>query len=199
MKESSKRLVIDASLARAAGPLDAPHPLARQCRQFLDAVLSICHRIVWTPEIKAEWDKHQSSHARRWLVEMRSRRKVVSIEVAADQALFDGLKQAAASDRTSSDMLKDSHLLEAALAADQIVVSLDDKVQEHFAAAAEGIQKVQRIVWENPGASPDGLRDWLARGAPRTATNTLDARRPRPEPAAPKRARRARPQPRAPK
>ena len=199
MKEPSKRLVIDASLARAAGPLEAPHPLARQCRQFLESVLTVCHRIVWTPEIKAEWDKHQSSHARRWLVAMRSRRKVVSIEVAADQELCDGLKRAAGSERASRDMLKDSHLLEAALAADQIVVSLDDRVQADFVAAAEGLKEVQPIVWENPGQSPDALCGWLARGAPRTATNTLGSRWPRPEPSAPKRARGARPTPRAPK
>ncbi|MFO0577850.1 MAG: hypothetical protein U1A78_27905 [Polyangia bacterium] len=199
MKETSKRLVIDASLARAAGPLDAPHPLARQCRQFLQDVLSICHRIVWTPEIKDEWDKHQSRHARAWLVAMRSRRKVVSIEVPADQTLCDGLKQAAGSERASRDMLKDSHLLEAALAADQIVVSLDETVHADFAAAAAGLQAIQSIVWVNPGQSPDALRDWLVRGALRTATNTLGARRSRPEPVATKRARGARPRQRVPK
>ena len=60
----SKRLVIDASVARAAGGEDATFPISVYCRDFLQAVLDISHRVVMTPDIRDEWNKHQSKSAR---------------------------------------------------------------------------------------------------------------------------------------
>jgi len=65
-KGVSKRLVIDASVARSSGGEDATYPTSVHCRDFLQAVLDICHKFVMTPDIKQEWDKHQSIFALRW-------------------------------------------------------------------------------------------------------------------------------------
>ena len=46
----SKRLVIDASVARAAGGEDATYPISVSCRDFLKAVLDLSHRVVMTPD-----------------------------------------------------------------------------------------------------------------------------------------------------
>jgi hypothetical protein len=54
------RLVIDASVARSSGDQGATYPTSVNCRDFLLAVLNICHQLVMTQDIKAEWDKHQS-------------------------------------------------------------------------------------------------------------------------------------------
>src|SRR5216684_8811535 len=63
-------LVIDASIAEAAGTTGRPHPNAALCRDFLDAVRSICYRMAWSETITAEWDKHKRGFAARWLVSM---------------------------------------------------------------------------------------------------------------------------------
>ena len=65
-KVNSKRLVIDASVARYAGDEGANYPKSVHCRQFLFPVLDICHQVVMTPSIKEEWDKHQSKFALTW-------------------------------------------------------------------------------------------------------------------------------------
>ena len=59
----SKRLVIDADVAQAAGSETATHPRARHCRDFLDEVLTLSHRVVMTERINNEWKNHQSRFA----------------------------------------------------------------------------------------------------------------------------------------
>ncbi|VXD11233.1 hypothetical protein PL8927_140065 [Planktothrix serta PCC 8927] len=73
--KQSKYLVIDASVARSCGGEDAKHPTSKNCRDFLNAVLKICHSMVMTPELKVEWNKHESTFARKWRVSMIARRK----------------------------------------------------------------------------------------------------------------------------
>ncbi|MGA9382780.1 MAG: hypothetical protein WBV73_28800 [Phormidium sp.] len=84
IEKVSKLLVIDASVARAAGGESAKSPTSKYCRDFLLAVLDISHRVVMTPDIRKEWDKHQSSFARTWL------RTIVWVNPAKseEQALF---------------------------------------------------------------------------------------------------------------
>lgn len=62
-------------------------------------------------------------------------------------------------------MLKDCHLLEASLAADNIIVSLDDKVRFHFTAAAESVGEIREIVWVNPDKEDEEVAAWLENGA----------------------------------
>jgi hypothetical protein len=67
--------VIDASIAHAAGEVSM-HPTSRNCREFLQAVLVICHRMVLTPRIQQEWSKHESRFARTWRKSMMARKKI---------------------------------------------------------------------------------------------------------------------------
>jgi hypothetical protein len=62
-------------------------------------------------------------------------------------------------------MLKDCHLVEAALDADQIVISLDDKVRFHFQTISQTIQEISLIVWVNPDKPEEGTIAWLEAGA----------------------------------
>lgn len=76
-KKVSPRLVIDASVARAAGGEDAKNETSKSCRNFLAKVMAISYQIVMTPELKAEWDKHKSVFAQRWLSSMVAKKKLV--------------------------------------------------------------------------------------------------------------------------
>jgi hypothetical protein len=52
-----KLLVIDASVSRAAGGKDSIHPVSKDCRDFLKEIHDICYHVVYTKEIREQWDK----------------------------------------------------------------------------------------------------------------------------------------------
>jgi hypothetical protein len=73
MSKMSRRIVVDASVAGAAG--ERSHPSSQMCRQFLLDMLTICHKAVMSPELMTEWGNHASNYSVRWLAAMRSKRK----------------------------------------------------------------------------------------------------------------------------
>lgn len=174
-KKTSKRLVIDASVAGATGAEDAIHPATKQCRQFLTAVLEICHRLVMTPEIADEWRRHQSPFTRRWRRRMTARKKVDPYDPPTDDALADRLRRLAFTDKEREAMSKDMLLIHAAMAADQRIVALDDKARRLFSRAAADVATLRNLVWVNPDGTDEGLLDWLKDGAPAEAERTLGA------------------------
>lgn len=129
MAVPSRRLVVDASLAASAGRTIVP--TSYRSREFLAEVLKISHRIVMTGELAAEWRRHETLFAARWRAEMRSRGKIVDIEGIQNDEVR---KQV----RLSQAVEKDLHLVEAALATDRIVVSLDDRAQGDLRVEAPG-------------------------------------------------------------
>ncbi|MEQ8753220.1 MAG: hypothetical protein RID09_06840 [Coleofasciculus sp. G1-WW12-02] len=166
-KGLSKRLVIDASVARSSGGEDATYPTSVHCRDFLQAVLDICHKVVMTPDIKEEWDKHQSIFALRWRRRMVAKGKFVFLDVPLDKELWDKIDQIAATNRQRAEMFKDLRLLEAAIATDKIVISLDDNTaRTFFSQAAVEINTLKEIVWVNPDKVEEETPiEWLGSGA----------------------------------
>jgi hypothetical protein len=74
-------------------------------------------------------------------------------------------------------VLKDRHLVEAALAAARVVVSLDENARSLFraCAAVRELSVLRPIVWVNPAfVSEEGLH-WLAVGAPAERRRMLSA------------------------
>src|SRR6266568_2952163 len=103
----SRRLVIDASVARAAGGEGTTHPTSKHCRDLLQAVLTICHRVVLTPDITQEWNTHQSRFARLWRVSMVARKKIYHANTAIDQELHHKIESSTVSARAQEAMRKD--------------------------------------------------------------------------------------------
>ena len=159
----SRRLVIDTSVAKAAG--ETEHPTSKHCRDFLQAVREICHKIVMTPAIKAEWNRHQSSFARKWRTSMMGRRKVGFVDVTANDELRNKIACAASSDGDREAIKKDIHLIEAAMATDRIVVSLDETARVLFAAVAPSVGELRNVVWINPAQIAQQPIPWLENGA----------------------------------
>jgi hypothetical protein len=62
-------------------------------------------------------------------------------------------------------MLKDIHLIEAALKADKIVVSMDEAVRRYFHEATQKVGELRLIVWVNPCESEETPLEWLKDGA----------------------------------
>lgn len=163
----SKRLVIDASVARAAGGEEASYPVSKNCRNFLKAVLTICHRIVMTPEIGEEWKRHRSNFAQTWLASMQGRKKVFRLDSATNYKLRDKIERAASQmkEHEREAMRKDFLLIESSVMTDCTVISLDDAVRRLFAEALQSVGELKNVVWVNPGRIEEELIRWLENGA----------------------------------
>jgi hypothetical protein len=165
---TTKRLVIDASVARSCGSPAADKPPGNTCRDFLYAVLDCEHQVVMTTEIRAEWQKHQSRNTARWLRLMVSNGQLFPIqEPLFDAELWETIPDMAQSDKQREAMAKDILLLEAALATDRRIVSLDENTaRKYYTLAAKTILKLREIVWVNPDKPEENPIEWLREGAP---------------------------------
>jgi hypothetical protein len=161
-------LVVDASVARSCGDATAIHPLPIQCRDFLLAMQQYQHSVVMTKDIKSEWDKHQSRFALMWLRQMVATKRFKAITLPeVDSEIWDLIESLAKTDKERAAMTKDILLLEAALASDRRIVSLDENTaRKYFTDAAKEIAKLQQLIWVNPSKPEETPIEWLQDGAP---------------------------------
>ena len=171
-KVPSRILVIDSSIAAASGET-SKHPTAEICREFLDTVLRICHRVVLTPPVRDEWNRHQSRFARKWRLAMMKRGKVEIVQVAAHHSIDEQIENARLDASVTAIIDKDRHLIEAALATDKRIASLDDRVRNHLRANAATLPMVQPICWVNPNVASELPIVWLEAGAPAEKSRML--------------------------
>ena len=170
----SKRLVIDADIAQASGDEDATDQRAINCRDFLKGVRSQNHRLVMTREISNEWKRHRSGFAFEWRVSMNARRRVVDIDPPEDEELQAKVTTTTNKADEIEVMEKDFHLLQAALATDQTVISLDETVRGLFKRASQQVGEIQNIIWVNPDRTTEEQPiTWLQNGAPPEAHRRL--------------------------
>jgi hypothetical protein len=169
---TSKLLVVDASVMRAAGAEGATDPAPANGRHALKAILSICHRVCDSPHLREERKRHQSRFAKRWFTQMHARRKVVVFEppscseILADIRSFHSITQ---SDIAAIE--KDIHLIAAALVSDRTVLSWDNRVavaiRKVCADKATVTSKtVADVLWIDPITDPDALHAWLSESGP---------------------------------
>ena len=165
--KDSKRLVIDTDVAKACSKKAPTNPRAKNCRDFLLAVRKLNYSVVMSVEIRKEW-KHRPSHfSRRWLVAMEKQKKVYDIgNPPRDEKLRTHVSSTGASKKQSKTMDKDFRLLQAALATDQTIVSLDETVRGLFARASEQVDEIRNIIWVNPERAEEQPIAWLQNGAP---------------------------------
>lgn len=170
---NSKRLVIDASVAHAAGGKDAVFPASKLCRDFLGAVLRICHRVVFTPAIREEWNRHQSGYASEWRTSMAARRKTCILPDVQRPGIRRKAADTTTSDKDRGALLKDFRLISAALDSDHTIVSLDETARGLFSAASQATGELRNLVWANPSVVTEDLISWLQDGAPAEANRRL--------------------------
>jgi hypothetical protein len=178
-KVRSRVLVIDASIARAAGDVSM-HPTSRSCREFLQAVRQHGHRMAMTEPIQEEWNKHQSRFARGWRTSMVARKRIEFVEVAPHLTLEKRVARVVADEFLAVIIDKDRRLIEAALVTEKRVTSLDDHVRKHLQDHLPRLPEVRSICWVNPCTSEEGAVAWLEAGAPAERTRRLGYAPPRP-------------------
>ena len=129
--------------------------------------------MAWNAAIKAEWDQHQSNFAAAWLLTMANLRKLRSVKDDPLEGLREAIRGHSQDQGVTKRMLKDSHLIEAALATDSRVASGDENARGHFGRLAATHEPLQRIIWVNPVKEDEQAIGWLKAGAPLEGTRRL--------------------------
>ena len=126
--------------------------------------------------IGSEWNQHQSGFARRWRGSMMARKKLIVVPEDQLRSLKARFARSTADASLKAIMLKDRHLLEAALAADERVLSNDDKVRNQLREHIESLHELKAIHWVNPCTPDETAVAWLERGAPDDRSRQLGHR-----------------------
>ena len=165
MTKEAKCLVIDTDIARSTGGMEAHDERSKGCRDFLLAVRENKHKLVTTDATREEWHKHQSKFTKTWMASMVARRRICWVEAPPDEVLRRKVEAVTTNEKKRDAMLKDIHLIEAALQADKIVISLDETVRGCFHETALKIGVLREVAWVNPCKSDEEPIDWLLNGA----------------------------------
>jgi hypothetical protein len=146
-------------------------PLPRFLKTLL-VVEEIC--LVRTPEVYTEWTRHWSKFARSWYVSMEARKRVLRPTVTAvHQRTCKSIEDWAPSEPARLAILKDMHLLLAAISADQRIASLDETLRSILAASCADLPHLCNLLWLNPERPEERAEDWIRRGAPFEDARTL--------------------------
>ena len=173
-KKVSRRLVIDASVARSATLSDNPTSIS--CRRFLEVVLKVCHKVILSRDTEEEWqnvallirgraDELRIRFLVDWMLAMQRRGKLVRSQVDHDKALRSKINHLGLPESSRQEIVQDLHLVEAALSSDQIVVSRDDSVQVLLRGITGNCREIRKVIWCNPVTLGDDALDWLRKGA----------------------------------
>lgn len=190
-KKTSRRLIIDASVARSAALSENPTSLA--CREFLQAVYDVCHKVVLSAEIYREWDfnalqirfpaeKQRVRFLANWMVAMARRKggKILQPTIPHNDALRTKINHLGLPEASRQEISEDLHLIEAALACDNIVISRDDSVRAPLRSVTGSCPEFEKVVWCNPvDLGEEGL-EWLRTGARVVKAWQLGSRRSEP-------------------
>jgi len=164
VKSPEHVFVVDADIARAAGPDPIDHPwpeVAKACHDVLKAIWDCSgYRVAFDSTLASEWRRHQSNKARRWFADMLNARRLLKPNDDATQWVSDLIQQLPKHERTVA--MKDCHLV--ALAhdpGDRRLLSNDRRARDKFRRIPDA--RVREIHWVE--ASTDSAR-WLLDGAP---------------------------------
>lgn len=173
----SKCIVVDADILQRASDAGPPGSEQSLCESFLRSILSICHQVVVTDQIIAEWNNHSSYLSIVWLRQMANRGKLYEVEDISSCELRQTVRSYVAQALVTVTLEKDAHLIEACRRADLIVASGDRRARRGFALCASEIDWLNEITWVNPATDPH-LVAWLKGGALQESSRQLSALNP---------------------
>ncbi len=170
-------LVIDTNILRAAGNEDATEEQSIACRQLLKKVLTDKrYGVVISASIRQEYNKHKSKTAHDWLFNMQRQKRQLDLGNYSSK-LRTAVKGSALVEKARTEMAKDVHLVEAALATDKRIISRDDKARGYFANLSVPVIKIRKIIWVSLSTNErdEQVIQWLDGGALAEKHRTLEA------------------------
>ena len=166
--KGTKKIVIDADVLRRASR--KKHNIdSLRCMILLNSIYRICHNLVVSGVIDKQYDEHASNYSTGWIAKMKRRDKLfessnfIDIENIRDEIVYSEIFVK----EEISKIDEDIHLIQAALGADGIIVSCDDKIRRKFARAAQEIdevgKKIGQIIWVNPVKENIDANQWIGK------------------------------------
>ena len=150
-------VIIDADIARSSGASEPP--VSSGSRALLDSVSKNGHKAAMCPTLMAEWNKHRSLFARRWLSSMIAKRKVDFIKPEA--ITIDSIDRHLINEKSIAIAKKDVHLIDAALATDRVIASNDDIARNVFCELSRNCGNIRTIKWFNAITDRDFVSNFL--------------------------------------
>ncbi len=150
-------VIIDADIARSSGMKE--HPVSSGSRVLLDTVLQNGHMLAMCPKLGAEWKEHRSLFATKWLASMTAKKRVnrINPKATTNTLITNNLKK----DKEIDIALKDAHLIDGALEADNIIVSNDDIARNVFCQLSISCGGLRGIKWFNAISDRDFVTEYL--------------------------------------
>ena len=169
---SPQRVVVDVSIAQAAGGLGALASESRTCTSILEALRDHGCFVVTCDEWLTEWHRHRSRYSYQWLSSMFARRKVRKVSLSAAQALHNCVV-GKTSPTSRATVMKDIYLICASFAADRRILSLDEEVRNLLKGVGSACPRLCDILWANPMNDAESVLGWIAAGLPFEADRSL--------------------------
>ena len=171
--------VIDASVSRVADRRRAHEGMPGASASFilLMSVMEHCRGFAASASVLREWERNESPAGARWRQDMALRDKFILEDVPPDTELRDGIRCLRhVSDSEKDIMLKDVHLIEAALAFDRMILSWDRQARLHFLRCASLHHLFKGVIWISPDECGGRFKRWIRLGAdPEAADFLVDA------------------------
>lgn len=164
-KRYRRCLVVDTNIIRAAGGADAGNARSIHCRTTLEAIYKICHSVMVTDPIRIEWNKHSSNYALTWQVNMESRGKINRERLLPDLDLENRIIQYFNGYNERQAVSKDFPFVQAALAADNIILSMDEKARQRYSSVSNHIKEIRRLIWRNIDTDHQSTISWIKAGS----------------------------------
>ena len=144
----SMLLVVDTTILTAASPerIDE-HIDASKARSVLEAIRTICHRVVLSAEARSEWDRNSSRFGRTWWIAMANRGKIKNVDLYLDQHI-ETIKTSGLAIERHEGLIKDLHLVVAALEhGGHVVISDDKRAAKGFSDLAASVPIFGNVDW----------------------------------------------------
>lgn len=146
MKFNPTHAVVDADVARASGVSE--HPVSKSAREVLLGIKDFNIHVAFCPILMAEWKKHRSLFATKWLASMVAKKKfhlIDSRDVAAAE-----VRKSALNEVDMGVALKDAHVVDIALSTGNFIASNDKTARAAFALVANQSLLLRDLVWIVP-------------------------------------------------
>ena len=163
---SGKKLVVDTCVARSAGD-KSQAPESKHSRDALTAIREHCqHELVFNPTLSSEWKTHAGRFALSFLTYMVQRRRVHYLRGEEFSSVVRSCSLVLENGTEREAFDKDAHVVAAALASDQIILSNEVRLWAQLAKMSPYSNAVGNLVWANPSLEGPSCVNWLKEGAP---------------------------------
>ena len=162
-RNQTHNMVIDASIARSAGDKNKA-PLSTHCREFLETFMQTDKKIIMSKEIFREWKKHESGFSKKWRATMVAKKRMLKIDDVKFEAIRSRVEVFTNDEHIKKAVIKDLHLVEAALNSDKMIASCDNKMRRYLVELSFNCEYVHEIIWVDPSNENEEVIEWLYSG-----------------------------------